>query len=223
MNFLYNPQKISLTVAQGEGVIKAKDLDALGSASEIISSAEARASEIIAAAEAEFEKQKESGYAEGRKNAQREALERLLDEDAYVDLKLQNLENRLASLVKSSVRKVLSEFDDSCLAASATRSALRQMRDELTIQIRLAPELVEAIEPVARAFEERYAGEKSIDLIEDETIPAPNLVVETATGRIECNILAELLVVEDAINNSVHGLYGDLQSNGVQAGREVVS
>ncbi|QFT33942.1 Yop proteins translocation protein L [Labrenzia sp. THAF82] len=223
MNFLYNPQKIGLAVAQGEGVIKAKDLEALGSASEIVSSAEARAAEIIAAAETEFQNQKERGYAEGRKHAQKEALTCLLEEDAYLDLKLQNLENRLASLVKSSVRKVLSEFDDSCLAVSATKSALRQMRDELTIQIRLAPEMVEAIEPVARAFEERYAGDKSIDLVEDEAIPAPNVVVETATGRIECNILAELLVVDDAIDNSVHGLYGDRKMNGVQALQEAQS
>ncbi|EAV41323.1 Flagellar biosynthesis/type III secretory pathway protein [Stappia aggregata IAM 12614] len=209
MKFLYNPQKIGLAVVRGEGVIKAKDLDALWSATEIVTSAEEKAAEIIAAARAEFDHEKERGYLEGKELAQREALTCLLAEHVYIDKKLQGMEQRLAFLVKSSVRKILSEFDETDLAVSVTKSALRQMREEQVIQIRLAPSMMESIAPIAQAFEEKYSGERSVELIEDASIPPPNLVFETGTGRIECDILTELSEVEDAIDRNIYSLYED--------------
>ncbi|WP_199823850.1 hypothetical protein [Labrenzia sp. OB1] len=190
-------------MSEGTSVIKARDFDTLGDAQSVVLAAKSKARQIIEDAEKTYEREKERGYQDGRDLAEKEALGRLLSEQSYLDGKLKDLETDLAKLVKFLVRKVIAGFDDTAIIESVTASALQKMRRENSVQIHLPTSLVEGFEPIVGRLKEAFPSIQTVEIVEDSDLAPPNLIVESRTGRVECNLALELDALDTVINETL--------------------
>ncbi|MEO9530041.1 hypothetical protein [Roseibium sp.] len=205
VNLIYCPENVNLAVSRGDGVIKAGDMAALDEAHSVVRAAEQTSAEITETARAHYQSEKERGYLEGREQADKEAFARLLSEQVYLDRKLLELEADLAVLVKESVRKIISTFDDAALAEATTHSALQRLRRESRVQIFLPPSLIDSFAPIASKLKSQFPEIQSIELIEDAGLAAPDLVVESSTSRIECSLGNKLDALAMVIDEAAAG------------------
>ncbi|MEI2384485.1 hypothetical protein [Breoghania sp. JC706] len=203
---VYDLRTLEHAVSSGDGVLKAREMVPLDEARGIVLAARQHAHDIRRDAEEHHRAERERGYREGRQAAEEDALSRLLAEAAHLDTRLRHLEADLAELVKSCVRKIISTFDDLRLAEEAAAGALRKMRHERQIQIHVAPGLAAAFAPVATRLETLFPEAKTIDLIEDAALIAPNIIVESRIGRIECDLGDQIDRMEAIIDAAVANL-----------------
>lgn len=208
-SLIYDLRTLDHAVSRGNGILKAKDMAQLDQARGLILAAEQQAEEIRQKAQEHYEAEKERGYQEGHRAAEEAALSRILSEQIYLDGKLNDLEADLADLIKSCVRKLVSTFDDFALAEAAATSALSKMRNEKQIQFYLPPGLMEAFSEVSIRLEALFPETKAIELIEDATLEAPDIIVESRIGRIECGFGANI----DAIYTIIDAVVANLTAN----------
>lgn len=206
VNLVYNARNVSLAVSRGNGVIKAREMAALDEAHSIRHAAEEKAAQITDAAQAGYASEKERGYAEGRDLASKEAFERLLSEQIYLDEKLKGIEKALAELVKVSIRSIISSFDDITLIETTIRSALQRMRRENRLQIFIAPSLIDGLAPLVAKLEATFPEIQSIELIEDGSLTLSDFIIESSTSRIECNLAGKLDQLDDLVDKTVAGI-----------------
>jgi len=206
VNFIYSPKNVNLSVSKGNGVIKAREYEELDEAHSIVRAAEEKAAEIVEEARTRYQSEKERGYREGRELADKDAFSRLVAEQVHLDRKLADLEKSLAGLVKTSVRSILAGFDDMALAESITLTALQKMRRESHLQIRLPHELIKDFEPVARKLKAAFPEVEAVELIEDGSLTPPNLVIESGTSRIECDLGRKFDELDALIDRTAAGL-----------------
>jgi type III secretion protein L len=214
VNFVYSPRALNLAVSTGDGVIKAQEMAVLDEAHAIVVAAEGKAAEVMQTAQVHYEQEKERGYLEGCALASKEAFARFLGEQAYFDKKLGDIERGLANVVKSCVRTVLASFDDTALAEAAVFRAMEKMRQESQLQIHLPAALIDDFTPFARKLEATFPNVQSIELIVDSNLAAPNFILVSNTGRIECTLADKLDELDTLIDATVATLAGEDQKNG---------
>ncbi len=219
VNFVYNPCNVALKIAKGNGVIKANEFSALKDAHSILAAAEKKAAEITEAAHSHYKREEERGYLDGLGRANKEALARLVTEQSHLQSKLREIEQDLADLLILSLRKILANFSDLELAEATAHSAMHKMRRESRLQFHLPPSLVADFAPVAKKLEAKYPEIQLIELVEDSALKPPNIVLESPTGRIECNLDTSLNALAALIDTAVTSQSAEPQQ--LASGREV--
>ena len=200
---IYSLSDFDHGIAKGNGIIKAATTTALDEARNIIDVANKKAEQIDTRAQRRYESEKKRGYREGRERADLDAFARLVGEQRQLDQTLASLEMALADLVKASVRKIVSDFDDAALVYSVVARALTKIRREGQLQIHLPPDMRDIFVPIASKLEAAVDGIGPIELVEDHTMEAPAFVVESGAGRIECNVPRRLRALETLIDDIV--------------------
>ncbi len=206
VSHVYNPRTVDLTVSEGTGVIKASDVAALEEAHSIVRAAEQKAAETTAAAETAYQSEKERGYREGRNDAERDAFTRLLSEQSFLDTRLRLLEQDLASLIKACVRKIVGELQDVVVAEAAAAGALRKLRHENQLQIHVPPSLAAEFTPIVSKLETLFPEIQTVELVEDSALAPPNLILESRTSRIECDLARNLEELDALIDATAAAL-----------------
>ncbi|MEM8796785.1 MAG: type III secretion system stator protein SctL [Pseudomonadota bacterium] len=204
----YRLSEIGFRLENGSGIIKAEDADALSQANTIVSDAEARARQIVADAEEHFELEKKRGFEVGQQMAERDAFERLVNEQISLDKGLAEIESSLAHVVVTSVRKIIAHYDDAQLAENMVATALMKMRRQKRLQLRVPPELMSGFEARVQKLVDSAPEVEIIDLIEDASLDAPNVVLESRIGRVDCNLGEKLEELELVIGKITRGLSG---------------
>ncbi len=185
---IYRLDTFGFKLASGAYVLKAADLARLAEAEGIIVAAEARAREIIASAEDVFKSEAERGFQKGLTDAQFAAVDRLIAESGALDRALADLQQDLNAIVAASVRKLIDGFDDQAKDEAVVKNALKQMRREKRLQVRVSPSQSGRLKTAANAIKEEFPEIELIDVVEDSTLDAPRIIVESAVGRIDGNI-----------------------------------
>lgn len=204
---VYRFKDLGFQLPEGSGLIKADAAADLGRANDVVATAEERAAQIVEDAKQHFESERARGFREGQDAAKQEALDRLLTEHQTLEQRLSAMESSLARLVTASVRKIVSSFNDADLAEALVHSALGKVRRENRVQLRVPETLTEAFKSRVDRLIAAFPEIEFIDLVEDPTLVAPNIILETAVGRIDCDLSTKLddldrLVTQTAQNRS---------------------
>lgn len=202
MGGFYRLSELGYVLPAGAQVLDVADVEALEVSTGLVRAAEERAAMILDGAEAAREAEKRRGYAAGREEAGREALRRLLDEGAALDAGLAALEGDIAALVASCVRRLMSDFDDLARAESVVRDALKRMRREKRAELRVSPAQFSAFKASVGALVAEFPEMELVDVVEDSSLAAPAVVLESRVGRVEADVSAELDALEALLRGS---------------------
>ncbi|KAB0676849.1 type III secretion system stator protein SctL [Aureimonas leprariae] len=195
----YRLNDLGFRLGSGAHVLKRGSFEPVEAGEALVVAAEARASEIVASAETAFEAEKRRGYDEGFAAARLEAVERLLGESETLDRTLAGLEGALSDIVVAAVRRLIDDFDDRAKAETLVRTALRQMRREKKAELRVSPPQFATLKEAVDAIVADFPEIKLVDVVEDETLTPPQIVVETAVGRVEGDMGRGLADLERAL------------------------
>ena len=194
----YRLKDIGVRLEPGVHIVPAQDFTAVEEANRVLEAAEERASAIVEDARRVYAEEKIRGYDDGRADAQLDAFERLLAEQRTLDTALQGVENDLARLVETCVRKLIHSFDESARAESVVRQALSKMRREKRVELRVPSSLYAFFRASIDTIRTDYPEVELVDVVEDDSLDAEQIVVETSIGRVDGNLgrrLEELNVI----------------------------
>jgi type III secretion protein L len=181
----YRLAEFGFRLASGAHLLRRADVETLETAVALVAAAEQRAAAIEASAADAFEAERRRGYEDGLAAARLEATERLLAESLTLDQRLDEVEGELADLVMQGVRKLVAEFDERAKAESMMRAALAQMRREKKAELRVSRAQLGELRAVAERVRAEFPELQLVDVLGDDTLQSPNVVVETAIGRVE--------------------------------------
>ena len=171
-----------------EGILRAADLDAMGSADALVRAAEAQAAGILAGAEAALAEERARGHAEGMEAARAEAAGLMLATLGRLDQRLGGMEAELGRLVHDCVRRIIDRFSDEDLAHDLARAALATMRDQRRGQLFVDPAVQGRIRADLGALLEEFPEIDLIDVIADPTLSAPDLRLESDLGVVSFSL-----------------------------------
>lgn len=214
---IYRLDTFGFKLASGAYVLKAADLARLAEAEGIIVAAEARAREIIASAEDVFKSEAERGFQKGLTDAQFAAVDRLIAESGALDRALADLQQDLNAIVAASVRKLIDGFDDQAKVEAVVKNALKQMRREKRLQVRVSPSQSGRLKAAANAIKEEFPEIELIDVVEDSTLDAPRIIVESAVGRIDGDIGDRLDDLDALIRGAARRVAAEVAEESVES------
>lgn len=176
---------LGLAVDAPDGVIHARDAEAMAEAGLILTRAHAEAACIAEAAAEAFVSEQRRGHAEGLAEAARQAAAQQVHDHARLDDVLDGLESELADLVLGAVRQILRSFDNETLAREVVRSALAAMRSEKRAQLHVAPAAYAEVKSALAEVLTDYPEIELVDVITDPSLTAPNLRLESSLGVVD--------------------------------------
>lgn len=188
-------------------LLKARDYQALVDARRLLADAQQQARELLAEAGQEYEQQKQRGYEDGMNQARLETAERLIQAAEHSVNYLAHLENKVATLVMTAVRKILGEFDDTELTLRVVHRALQVVRNQPQVTIRVRPDQELALR--SRLGERLLAGYSEIGAIEviaDPRLGPGGCILETEIGVVDASIEVQLQALERALKSRIASL-----------------
>lgn len=199
----YRLNPLGFRLPAGTHVIKRADFETVGAGEALLSEAEKRAADILAGAEAAFEAERQRGFEEGMALARIEAANRLLRENQLLDARLCAIEAGLADMVIAAVRRLIEDFDDRAKAEALVRTALGRMRREKRAELRVSPAQLQDMKAAIDSITAEFPEVQLVDVVEDESLTAPNIILETAVGRVDGDLGRTIRELEAAIRAAV--------------------
>ncbi len=181
----YRITELGFRLASGAHVIPKAAFAPVEESRAIVDAARQLAETIVADSQRSFEEMKQRGYEEGMAQAQLEAVDRLLEEQRTLDSRIAGLERDISELVISAVRSLVDTFDDNAKAEILVRASVRQMRREKKAELRVAPAQYQHIREAIGSIIADFPEVELVDVVADEMLEAPQIIVETAIGRVE--------------------------------------
>ncbi len=188
----YRFKELGFRLPIGSGLIKAPHASKISCAADLVDSAHKYRKQMVDEAKQHFENERQRGFWEGQQAADEAALERIFSEQAALESGLAKIEEGLTELVLATVKKIIFDFDDISLAEALVRNGLRKVRGEQRVHIHVPEALTEAFNARLDTLLAEFTQIELIEIVEDSKLAAPNIVIETAVGRIECDINEKL-------------------------------
>lgn len=192
---LIPPEGVALE--PGVRVLKADDYRLAIAAENLLVEAEKRAEEIRAQAEIDAEECRRRGYEEGLEAGKLEVAAQMFESVNASLEQLARMESSLVDVVLRSVRTILGSFDKVELAEQIVGHALRLVRDEKRVLLRVNPGDAEMVESRLDEITRRYPGIGRIDVAADQTLQPGGCVMETDIGVIDATLERQLQIIED--------------------------
>jgi len=202
----YRLRELGFSLAAGSHILSPSAAEELHEATSVLEAAEQHASRLKQEAEVAYDIQKARGHAEGRLVAEEQAAARLIDETHLLARRLGSLEAELVDVVIECVRQILHEYDGRDLAQSLVRSALQRMRSERTVQLRVPPSRIKDIRASTDQLLQEFAEIELIDVVADDRLEPPRLVVESAVGRIDLDLEQGVERLRSIFQNAASGM-----------------
>lgn len=185
MGGYYRLRELGFRLPSGAQILSKEQFDPVDCAAALIAEAEAKAARIVEVAREEFVREQIRGYEEGRTRARLEAVQWLLGEEHLLEQRLAEIEKQIASIVIVSVRRLIEGFDDRAKAESMVRAALRQMRREKRAELRVSTEQLVDLKASIGSIIRDFPEVELVDVVEDSSLCAPQIILETKIGRVE--------------------------------------
>lgn len=181
----------------GAKVLKAGDHALLVGAEEALAAAGRQAEAIVEKAKADAEELRRRGHEEGVAEGKAEVAGQLLEAVTASVEQMANTENALVDVVVKSLRTILGTFDREELAAQVVGHALRLVRDEKRVVLRVAPADAEAVERRLADIVRGYPGMGRVDIAVDAGLSPGGCVMETEIGVIDATLERQLSIIEE--------------------------
>jgi type III secretion protein L len=129
-----------------------------------------------------------------------------------LDRKLAGAEAELTDVVVAAVRRLVQGFNDREKAEILVRAALKQMRREKKAELRVSHEQYQELRESISGLLKEFPEVELVDVVEDPTLVAPQVIVETSIGRVEGDIGRHLDELEAIVAGTIRSAAG--QSDG---------
>ncbi len=185
--------------AAGLKVIKADELSALCSASEIISAAERRAEEIRTKAETDYKRRYEEGYADGVEAGRLEHAEKMMETVLASVEFIEGIEDTVVNVVMQAVRKIVGDLDEETRIRQIVSAALAHVRGEQRVTVRVSPRDEPA---VSKALAAMTAG-AYLTVVADPRLKRDSCILESDLGVIDASLETQLKALENAFRAKI--------------------
>lgn len=200
---MYRLKELDIRLPERGHVLKAADAGLLEQASGVIAEAERQASEILVAAQQRYQEEERRGYEDGVARATREAVSRLVGEQALLDSCLDRITDEIARLAGDCVRQLIGAVGEKERMRAFVTHAMQCMRRQKRIRLSVSTESYED----TRMHVDRVAADfPEIELIDVQENPALDegcFSLEAETGRIEGSIGASLERIDELLRAAV--------------------
>jgi len=180
-------------------IIRAKDAMSWIDGYAFLDQAKAEAKAIRAAAEDEVSKARQIGREEGRKAGEAEAAALLMRTHADVDRYLASVEPLVALLAMDIVQRIIGTIGDAELVSRAARQSLDALRDEHSVVVNVAPDLVDEVQQRIVALDPTT----SVRVAPDRHLSGTQCIVTTPSMSIDVGIEIQLDAIGEAMNGSI--------------------
>jgi type III secretion protein L len=178
-------------------VVKAADYQLLVEAEDILAKARERGEAIVREAEEHAEELRAEARAEGLEEGKAEVAERLFEVVTASVEQLSSMENAIVDMVVKSVRTIIGEFDREELAVKAVGHALRLVRDEKRVVLRVAAADADMVNARLAEIVALYPGMGRVDVRADGGLSRGGCILETEAGVIDATLERQLGIIED--------------------------
>lgn len=182
----------------GTIVLKAGEYAEMVEAENIVARAREEAERIRVRAETEAEDRRRAGYEEGMAEGKLEISAQMFESVAASLDHMARMESSFVDVVMRSVRTILGSFDNADLAEKVVGHALRLVRDEKKVLLRVSMDDVDAVQARLADIVKRYPGMGRVDVAADPSLGAGGCIMETELGVIDATLDRQLGMIEDA-------------------------
>lgn len=177
-------------------VLKADDYVVYLEAQEIIKAAQQQATEIVEEAHKAYEHEKKRGYQDGIAESKAEQTEHMLKVVSRTINYLSDIEDTLANILMSGVKKIIGEFNQEELAISLVKNALQHVRNEKHVTIRIPPAQYSAVQARLNIILAEYKGVGFLDLVADPRLSAGDCIMESEVGVVDASVNVQLMALQ---------------------------
>lgn len=188
-----------VSVAPGAVVVKASEYTLMGEAEDVLAAARIQAEEIMRRAARDAETERKVGYEAGLAEGKGEVAEQLFSVLAASVEQMASMEEALVDLVLKSLVNVLGTFDDKELVTRVVGHALRLVRDEKRVVLRVSVQDAETVRARVDDFLTRYPSILRIDVAPDAGLGRGGCVMETEAGVIDASLERQLAIIEETL------------------------
>lgn len=139
----------------------------------------------------------EAGLQKGAEEAKARMAEQLLQSASSLTSQLADIEQDLVNVVKSAVRKIISDFDDEQLVLKAVKKGLIPVYKNQQVAIRVNPEMMPTVLDGVETMKHKIAF---LDVQPDERLKKTDCIIEADIGIIDASIESQLAVIEKALS-----------------------
>ena len=216
-----------IAVSRNQKVLKASQYQTMHAGLEIIEAAKLHAQEIEQAAQAMFESEKERGFNEGMMESKIEQSEQMLKMVDRTINYLSEIENTMADILMSAVKKIIEGFDKKTLVIGLIKSALHHVRNQHEVVVRVPPAQYQHVKESVNDILVHYKGVGFINPVSDPRLSAGQCILESKIGVIDASIDLQLEALKrrfsKVTNDSIHNLSQSVGSFDFDAAEESVS
>ncbi|HET7314013.1 type III secretion system stator protein SctL [Salinisphaera sp.] len=179
-------------------IVRAAQVEAWTDGFALLERARRQADEADAEARGAYEQARRTGYAEGRREGRIEAGKILTAATGDIQQYFDSLADTVAELSLDIVNRVLGEFDDRELVARCVHNALADLRNEISVVVRVAPYCVAAVEnAIATLSEAVRARVRQVEA--DESLEATQCLLVSPLAVVDIGLDAQLDSLRQAL------------------------
>ena len=182
-------------------IVKAEDYRALVESQELLDNLKLQLQQALEQNEAVFQQQKSAGYAEGLRQVKAQQAEQIFVTATQVIDYVSSVEQTLAKIVLTVIRRVFSEFEDTEIVAHLVQQSLQQFRDQSRIKIYIPAQdnarqtrkkLTEILAPASDL--------SVVDIVESPEVDKTGCRIESDMGSVETDLENLMQTMEAAFN-----------------------
>ena len=193
--FILNPRQ-SVNIDPACNVLKAKDYAIYLEAQEIIDIAQQQAADILNQAQEAYRQEKERGYQDGVDESKVDQSDQMLKVVSRTITYLSDVEQSLADILLSGVKKIIGEFDQEQLAVNLVRNALQHVRNEKQVTIRIPPSQYNMVKARVNDILADYKGVGFIDLVADQRLSTGDCIMESEIGVVDASVDVQIKALQ---------------------------
>lgn len=184
-------------------VIKATEYAAYVDALTIIEEAKNRASMIVEDAKNIYESEKKRGYEDGMQAGKEEISRSMLDFAAKSVENFAKLEEDVVKLVTQALRRIIGEIDDKTLIINVVKNALKVVRNQKQVAIKLSPGQVADVRDKLASILGDSGGVNYVDIAADPRLPDGSCIIETEIGVVDASVEVQLAAIEKSMFKAI--------------------
>lgn len=200
-----NPKHLNAEIDISEKVIKAETYKTQLAAKDIITLANKQAEDIIEQAKHILASEKERGYREGKEMAQLDQAEKMIENVSKTIDYFGQIEDEVVKLVLTSVKKIISDYNDEPHILLVVRNALSAVRNQKQLVLRVAPSETEMVKKSINELLVDFPAIGFIDVVSDARLSNKACIVETEIGLVETSLEGQLKILENTFKNTLGG------------------
>ena len=177
-------------------VMKAEDYATFLEAEQIINTAKEQAQQIVEQAKEAYEQEKQRGYQDGLDESKVDQADQMLKVVSRTINYLSDVEQTMADILLSGVKKIIGEFDQETLAINLVRNALQHVRNEKQVSIRIPPSQYNMVKARLNEILTDYKGVGFVDLVADQRLSTGDCIMESEIGVVDASVDVQLRALQ---------------------------